>query len=121
MEVALRVRILNSTSADERVDWGFRAQAKQLPAIRLTMVSMPRDYTMAGAQATQMYRVQADCYGSTYKQAKLLGDELTALLEPASGAFQASFVLGQRDNPEQTDSGTVHCRSIDFQITHISG
>ena len=120
MRTALRSRIRANTAAESRVDWGLRPQAKDLSAIRLTNVSEPRGYTMAGPQATQMYRVQADCYGADYKQASELGDELIALLEPASGDFLAGFVLSDRDAPERTEAGVIHCRSIDFQITYIS-
>jgi hypothetical protein len=119
MQTELRARIKDNTDAGGRVDWGLRPQGKTLPAIRLTKVSNPRGYTMDGPQVTQQYRVQADCYGSTYKQAKDLGDELIALLEPASGNFQASFVMRDDDAVEQTDTGPLFSRSIDFKITHI--
>jgi hypothetical protein len=120
MQTALRTRIKDNTAAEGRVDWGLRPQAKDLPAIRLTLVSRARDYTMAGADGTQMYRVQADCHASTYRAAVELGDALIALLEPVSGSFQPSFVLLQRDVAEQLETGAVHNRSIDFQITYVS-
>jgi hypothetical protein len=120
METALRARLLGNTTAQTRVDWGLRPQGKSLPAIRLTVVSSPRDYTMEGPQATQQYRVQADCYGATYGAAKELGDAVTAILEPSAGDFLASFVIGQRDVPELTDTGPVHCRTVDYLVTHIS-
>lgn len=122
METALRSRIKTALVATivDRVDWGLRPQAKNLPAIRLSLISSPRDYTMEGAQATQQYRVQADCYGATFKQAAELAAALIACLEPASGAFLASFVIGRRDVPEVTDGGPIHCRSLDFLVTHIS-
>jgi hypothetical protein len=84
------------------------------------MAGSPRGYHMGGAQATQIHRVQVDCYGSDYKTASELGDALIALLEPASGAFQGSFVLRDDDRPEKIDTGEVHCRSLDFQITYVS-
>ena len=120
MQTAFRTRIKDNTAAEGRVDWGLRPQGKDLPAIRLTLISSPRDYNMAGAMGTQFYRIQADCYASTYKAAKELGAALIVLLEPAAGSFQGSFVLGQRDSQEQLETATVHNRSIDFQITYIS-
>ncbi len=120
METALRTRLLSNTTAQGRVDWGLRPQGKDLPAIRLTLVSSPRDYTMDGPQNTQHYRVQADCYATTFKAAKELGDAVTAILEPSAGDFLSSFVIGQRDAPEITDIGPVHCRTIDFRVTHVS-
>jgi hypothetical protein len=117
---ALRTRIKGSTTAGSRVDWGLRPQGNALPAIRLTGAGTVRGYTMDGAQATQIYRVQADCYGLTFKAANDLGDELIALLEPASGSFQGSFVLRDDDRPERIETSEIHCRSLDFQITYIS-
>lgn len=119
MKIDLRARIMNVTAAQDRVDWGLRPQGRSLPAIRLTQVSNPRGYRMDGPQTTQQYRVQADCYGSTFKQASELGDALIALLEPASGEFQAAFVLRDEDRQEKTDSEVLFSRSIDFKITHI--
>jgi hypothetical protein len=120
MKVALRTRIKGNTSAGNRVDWGLRPQAKDLPAIRLTSAGTQRGYTMGGAQDTQIHRIQADCYGLTFAAAHQLGEELIALLEPPAGDFQASFVLRDDDRPEKTDTGEIHCRSMDFQITHVS-
>ena len=119
MKVALRTRIKGNTEAGARVDWGLNLQGSPLPAIRLTKIRTPRDYHMDGPQTTQFHRVQADCFGRTAKEASELGDELIALLEPASGEFQASFVLGDNDREEELPTGPVHCRVIDFQITHI--
>ena len=117
MQTALRSRLLNQTDAGARVDWGLRP--KTLPAIRLSIVSAPRDYHLGGAQTTQHYRVQVDCYAETYKAAKDLEDDVIALLEPASGEFQASFVIGRRDGLENTELEPVQSRQIDFKITHI--
>lgn len=119
MKVALRTRIKGSTAAGSRVDWGLRPQAKDLPAIRLSSAGSRRAYHMGGAQAMQQYRVQADCFGLTFKDADELGAALIALLEPASGEFQGGFVLLDSDRPEQTDTGPIFNRSIDFLITHI--
>lgn len=119
MKTALRSRLKDNTAAGSRVDWGLRPQAKDLPAIRLTKISTPRDYHMGGAQVTQMHRVQVDCFAATYKAASELGDAVIALIEPASGEFQAGFVLSDFDRPEQLDTGPIFARVLDFQITHI--
>jgi hypothetical protein len=119
VKTALRARLKDQTAAGSRVDWGLRLQGNALPAIRLTKIRTPKDYHMGGAQTTQFHRVQVDCFGATYKAAGDLGDAVIALLEPAAGEFQASFVVGDNDRQDDTETGPVHCRVLDFQITHI--
>jgi hypothetical protein len=124
MQTALRARLLADATiaglVGSRVDWGLRPQAKALPAITLTLVPSPRDYHMGGAQVTQHYRVQVDCWATTYKGAHDLREAVIAELEPASGSFLGSFVERSADMPERTDTGEVHRASLDFKVTHIS-
>lgn len=123
MQAALRTRLLADPTISglvgTRIDWGLRPQGKPLPAISLTIISTPRDYTMAGAQTTQFYRVQIDCWAATYKSANDVRDAVIAELEPASGEFLGSFVVRNSDFPEKTDTGEIHRASIDFKVTHI--
>lgn len=119
MKTAFRARIKGNTTAESRVDWGLRPQAKALPAIRLTIVATPKAYHMGGADWTQQYRIQADCFGLTYKAAHDLGDEIVALIEPAAGEFQGSFVTRDFDRPEVIDTGPIECRVLEFLVTHI--
>jgi hypothetical protein len=124
MQAALRSRLLADATiaglVGTRVDWGLRPQGKPLPAIRLTKIPTPRAYHMGGAQNTQQFRVQADCYGATYKASHDLRAAVIACLEAAESPFQASFVDGDFDNPERTETGEVHCAVLEFKVTHIS-
>ena len=124
MQTALRARLIADSGVNSkvsgRVDWGLRPQAKALPAITLTLVPTPRDYHMGGAQNTQFYRVQADCWAATYKAAHELREAVIAALEPASGSFLASFVERDFDAPERTDTGEVHRAILEFKVTYIS-
>lgn len=120
MRSALRSRLKDQTAAGGRVDWGLRVQGKPLPAVRLTNISTPKAYSMAGPMGTQQYRVQVDCYGGDYKQAHNLGEEVIALLEPSSGSFQDSFVLSDIDGQDDTDTGIIFRRSIDIRVTYVS-
>jgi hypothetical protein len=119
MKTALRTRLKGNTAAGSRVDWALRLQGSALPAIRLTKVRTPKDYHMGGAQNTEFHRVQVDCFAATYKAASELGDEVIALLEPGSGDFLGSFVLGDDDRQEDIESGPVHCRILEFRITYV--
>ncbi len=123
MQTALRTRLKADGAiaalVGTRIDWGLRPQAKSLPAISLLIVPTPRDYHMGGAQVTQQYRVQCDCWGVTYKSAFDVAEAVIACLEPSSGEFQASFVERRADMPELTDTGEVHRVMLEFKITHI--
>lgn len=124
MKTALRSRLLaDGTIAGlvgTRVDWGLRPQGKPLPAISLTMIPTPRDYTMEAAQVTQIYRVQVDCWAATYASADAVRQAVIAELEPASGSFLGAFVQRDQDMPERTDAGEIHRASLDFKIIHVS-
>lgn len=124
MKAALRTRLLADATISgmvgQRIDWGLRPQGKALPAIRLTKIATPRDYTMEGAQATQFHIVQADCYAATFKAVQDLGDAVIACLEPASGSFLASFIDRDRDASERTETSEIHNRSLDIKITYVS-
>lgn len=122
MKSALRARLKNSGAVaalvGTRVDWGARPQGKVLPAITLNVIGAPRDYHMAGADRTQQYRVQVDCYGETYASADAVRQVVIACLEPANGDFQASFVERDSDEQDMTETGLIHIASMDFKITH---
>ena len=124
MQAALRSRLLADATVaglvGARVDWGLRPQAKSLPALTLTLVPTPRDYTMGGAQVTQQFRVQCDCWAATYKGANDLRDAVIAALEPADLPFLASFVDRSMDLPERTETGEIHRALLEFKVTHIS-
>jgi hypothetical protein len=123
MHEALRSRLKSDATVSglvgARVDWGLRPQGKALPAIRLTLVPTQRAYHMGGAQTTQQYQVQADCFGETYKQAFDVRQAVIACLEPAVGEFQFSFVTRDFDRPEVIDTGPVECAVLEFLVTHI--
>lgn len=75
---------------------------------------------MGGAQATQQYFVQIDCWAATYASAEAVRQAVIAELEPASGAFQGSFVERDEDMPERIETGEIHRASLDFKVTYIS-
>jgi hypothetical protein len=127
MRAALRSRLMGDATVSSlvgtRVDWGLRPQAKSLPAIRLTVVPTPRDYTMGGAQNTQFYRVQVDCFADRPKTADDLRQAVIACLEPAAEPFAASFVerdFDQQEKSEGTVTGEVHTAILEFKVTHVS-
>jgi hypothetical protein len=123
MQAALRSRLLADPTiaglVGQRVDWGLRPQGKPLPAITLTLVPTPRGYHMDGPQATQIHRVQIDCWAESYKAASDLRDAVIAELEPANASFFASFVERSADMPERTDTGVIYRAMLEFKIIPI--
>ena len=124
MKTALRSRLLADATISglvgTRIDWGLRPQGKPLPAITLTLLPTPRDYHMGGAQHTQHYLVQIDCWAASYASAEAVRQAVIAEMEPASGSFQGSFVQRDHDMPERTETGEIHRASLDFKVTYIS-
>jgi hypothetical protein len=124
VKAALRARLLAdgtiSGLVGTRIDWGLRPQGMPLPAITLTLIPTPRDYHMGGAQRTQHYLVQIDCWASSYASADAVRQAVIAELEPASGSFQGSFVQRDHDMPERIETSEIHRASLDFKITYIS-
>lgn len=126
MEEALRSRLRANAGiaalVGVRVDWIERPQGSGLPALTLQIVSPGRDYTYDGASGTASPRVQADCWGSTYLEAKQLSRALIAAMEPRATQggvkFGPSFIDAARDMPpEELDGGTkVYRVSLDIIV-----
>lgn len=88
--------IMAATSG--QIEFGHLPQGSTGPAIRLTTVSRPEDYYLDGPAGTKRARVQVDCFGDTYAQAKLLCRQVRSRLSGYSDArFQAMFLLSERD------------------------
>ena len=128
MEEALRAFLLTQSGVSgvvsDRAYWSIRPQAGPLPALVLQVIDRSPAYTMDGNAALAETRVQVDCYGTTYAQAKTLA---RAVRDPLDGKrftqdsirFEA-FRLDERDLSEAgtTEAERVHRISLDFQIWH---
>lgn len=123
MEEALLERLRADASiaaiVGARVNWIERPQGSTLPAVTLQVISPGREYTYAGASGTASPRVQADCWGRTYQEAKLLSRALIACVEQRETVrgirFAPAFIDAARDMPtEELDGGAkVYRVSID--------
>jgi hypothetical protein len=85
-----------------RITWTRRAQGAALPAIVLHVISRTPAYTMDGPTNATPQRIQTDCWGKTYSEAKAVARQVTAALSGASMtvggvAFLGSFKEGERD------------------------
>jgi hypothetical protein len=115
MEEDLVARLLGdddlSALVADRINWIERPQAGSLPSITLQVITSGRSYHMKGADGTAGTRVQADCWGRSYLEAKKVSRALTAAMEQAgvqgSTRFSAAFLDNASDfPPEDLPGGT---------------
>lgn len=107
-----------------RIYWGLAPQGAALPYVTLQVISGSPDYASTGTTGVVEARIQVDCYGATYGQAKrTLRAAQTALknYKRLSGTpiVQGVFLDGERDFSERRNDATiVHKASSDFFIWH---
>lgn len=124
MEEALRTRLQANAAlaalVATRVDWIERPQGAALPSVTLQLVSTGREYTYAGASGTSNPRVQADCWGRTYGEAKAVARALIAAAEERGVhggiRFGSSFIDGERDMPPEELPGGVKVYRVSIDI-----
>lgn len=106
--------------AGDRLDWGLRPP--QLPAGRMQVVSEVPFYTAQGRDGLTPYRVQIDCMGLTYGDAKRLARAIVAAVgRLGRPAFDACFIFESRDDHDEDASGRVVFRtSLDVRVWHHS-
>lgn len=128
MEEELRA-LLRATTAitdlcGQRVDWGARAQRDPLPAIVLNVISGAEGFHMNGRDGLFKGRVQVDCYGETYADAKALGRAVRDLLHTyRGGGFELITEISRRDHHEGgTNEATRAFRDgADFNVSWRTG
>ncbi len=130
MEEALIAILLDDSGVSNRVSTrvyaGRRPQdVSNLPAIILQKVSAPRSYNMDGPSNLIESRFQCDCYGKTYKSAKLAARALMVAVNGYSGTqsgvvIQRISIDSERDTNETESGADRHLfrTSIDLLIWH---
>lgn len=124
MEEALRARLRAGPAlaalVGSQVDWIDRPQAATLPAVTLQVISPGREYTYDGASGTSNPRVQADCWGRTYLEAKTVARALIAIVEQRATVggvrFAPSFIDAARDMPPEELPGGVDAFRVSIDI-----
>lgn len=111
--------------AGATVNWNARDRGAGLPAVVLRVITRGPDYIHAGPSGLVESRVQADCYGSTYMQAKTIARAVEARISAQrfmQGAtkFNGAFVNGERDDFQAEANGAdkMHRVIIDFNVWH---
>lgn len=123
-ESALRKRLIQDDAVAamvaDRVHWKVRPQNGALPAIVLLMIHDPRPQHLGGFQSLRPTRIQADCYGRTYDQARELREAVIAVLAAKATEedtrFDVGFINDARDRLDETAAGAAHVQLIDATI-----
>ena len=105
-----------------RCHWGIAPQGSERPFVVLTRVSGGRDYSTDQRSGPRPARVQADVYGATYKETKLLARNLSAAVSGIRrGRITAIFVDSERDlpGPDAKGNATSFRTSLDLMIHHF--
>lgn len=129
MEAALIAHLLDTTSitwlVDQRITWGRRDQGSALPAVVLHLVDGPRDYHLSGPSGLVASRVQADCWGATFGEAKILAKTLEAAVSGSrftqgSIRFDAILIADERDATFDESATALFRTSLDLMVHHAS-
>ena len=105
MEEAFRSILLSASSvtatSGPRISYGSAAQGAALPYVVLHVIGDNEEHTYKGPDGLSQGRVQVDCYGATYAQAKLLSRAVRAALDGYRGGnFSGIFHASTRDQRE---------------------
>ncbi len=101
------------------VSWGGLGRGTGLPRIALYLVSGLDAVTADGRSGWVSGRVQVDCYGSTYTQARGLSRAVTALLSGyRGGPIWIAKLEATRGMTEEAGGETIQRVSLDFAVTY---
>ena len=125
MEQAFRAILRSATSvtaiaAASQINFVNRPQGAALPAVVLRVVDDAAGLTLKGSDGLSAGRIQADCYGNTYAEAKSLSLAVRAVLHGYRGGnFRLVEHVDTRDENETGSNQADRPVSVglDF-ITH---
>ena len=106
--------------AGTRINWGSHPQGQPLPGVVLTVIDDGEGLTYLGPDGLSQGRVQVDCYGLTYRDAKGLARAVRAALDGYKGGnFWGVFHAGTREGREggTNEADRPFRCSLDF-LTH---
>lgn len=129
MEKALIQKLLDTAAVTalvgERIEPGRRDQATALPAITLHTISDIPFYANDGEAGLARARVQIDCWGETYPDAKgvagAVSDALSAFVGTVDGTvFQNVLKTAERDLEEGGGNAAEYLfrRQMDFIVLY---
>lgn len=134
MEEALRAYILALTgmpaAVGTRVDWNLSPQGRPYPSVVLWDISSIEQMNLAAPSGWVRARVQADSWGTTFKQAR----DVSHIIAPPGrkaglnglratfGGYRFRIFVIDRDASTDEDkaagSGTIHRARLDLDVWH---
>ena len=91
-------------------------QGAEMPFIVYNRISSGRQYSLTGYSNLENPRMQVDCYGTTYSEAKALSEAVITALRGAT-----TFGTEQDDPRESFEEDETFRISIDFSIWNQEG
>ena len=122
MENAFRALLTSSAAVTAhvpatRINFGTHPQGAQFPGIVLNTIDDAEGMTFTGPDGLSQARVQVDCYGATYAEAKSLARTVRGDLNGFSGGqFQGVFLALSRDYHETGAADRPYRVSMDFLV-----
>lgn len=107
----------------QKITWARRSQGSTPPAIVLHLIDGVPDYHAAGPSGLVESRVQADCYGKSYPEAKAAANALKSVTSgtrfaQGSVRFDAIFVADERDDTFDEAGTALYRVTVDLLIHH---
>jgi hypothetical protein len=123
MSAALRDRLKDAGVAGGAVYRDERVQDSGLPAVRMVVVSDPRDSDYDGRIATRETRVQLDCMATSRGQADEIAEAAINAAEPEGTAgdtrFIRAFIDSSRSYSERDNANVLtFVTSLDLRVWH---
>lgn len=128
MEEAITALLLGNSAVaaivGDRVNWSARPDDADLPAVTLHRISGRQERTMGGRSGLVSSAVQVDCWGRSFRDAKLLGRAVIPALPHARSTtggivLQGVFIESESDTVDQTDPDDPLFRTrIEISVWH---
>jgi hypothetical protein len=131
--VSLKKGLLDLLKADEdtaaavstRVRWGRVPEGTDYPHIRVSQIASGYITTLQGVNATQMKRVQVDCWGNNPREADELAQVVHNLLDSFKGMLSegtyVSSCLPNEDVDLYDEDGKYAGIAVDFNVWFVPG
>lgn len=128
MEEALIKRLLATTAitnlVSNRINWMTLPDAFPRPNLTLQVSDGGTDYTHEGLSSLQYPRIQFNCWGNTYAQAKAVARALFSELNTEKDVdaihFEDAIMVYDQDMPKETLKGGTDVYRVvrDFLVPH---
>ncbi len=97
----------------------FGQRPDGFPSFACFAISGAGSHTLAGADGLFRGRVQVDCFGTSYGQAKVASRAVIAAVDGHIGnGFLGIWHQSTRDGRESADTGAIFRVSLDFTVVY---